>query len=116
MDKTAFLADLISSDPLVWFLSRPRRFGKSLTVSTLEAIFSGQKELFKGLAIEERLDEERFVPRPVINLDMSRVSTFKGVEELDRSLARVTTEVGKKLGVELTEVTTEVIDGVAVQV
>ncbi|MDR2141374.1 MAG: AAA family ATPase [Deltaproteobacteria bacterium] len=50
LDKTTYLADLISSQVQVWFLSRPRRFSKSLTVSTLEAIFSGQRELFKGLA------------------------------------------------------------------
>ncbi|MDR2142465.1 MAG: AAA family ATPase, partial [Deltaproteobacteria bacterium] len=55
VDKTAYLAELIFMDMKVWFLSRPRRFGKSLTVSTLEAIFSGQRELFKGLAIEARL-------------------------------------------------------------
>ncbi len=52
VDKTERLLNLISDCP--WcFLSRPRRFGKSLTLSTLDAMFSGKAELFKGLAAEE---------------------------------------------------------------
>ena len=52
IDKTAFIWRLIqSSNP--YFLSRPRRFGKSLFLSTLAAYFLGQKELFKGLYLEE---------------------------------------------------------------
>jgi hypothetical protein len=48
VDKTDWLANMIARGTKAWFLSRPRRFGKSLTVTTLEAIFSGQRELFKG--------------------------------------------------------------------
>lgn len=51
------------------FLSRPRRFGKSLFVSTLQAYFEGKKELFKGLAIEKL--EPEWVEYPVIHLDLS---------------------------------------------
>ena len=52
----------------MYFMSRPRRFGKSLTVSTLEAVFSGKKELFKGLAIYNKsYDWKKY---PVIHLDM----------------------------------------------
>ena len=58
VDKSACLAKMIDTGLKTWFLARPRRFGKSLTVSTFKAIFSGQKELFKGLAIEKRLDEK----------------------------------------------------------
>ena len=51
VDKTAFVYELASTgNP--YFLSRPRRFGKSLLLSTLEAYFCGKKELFEGLAIE----------------------------------------------------------------
>jgi hypothetical protein len=53
------------------FLSRPRRFGKSLLVSTLKAIFEGKKELFGGLWIEER---HPFTPHPVIHLDFSQLN------------------------------------------
>ncbi|MDR2338850.1 MAG: AAA family ATPase, partial [Deltaproteobacteria bacterium] len=74
VDKTGYLAQMLEESAGAIFLARPRRFGKSLTVSTLEAIFSGKKELFEGLAIENRLDEELFAPRPVIHLDMSKIS------------------------------------------
>ena len=52
VDKTALVHKMVSSGT-VYFLSRPRRFGKSLLVSTLKAYFQGRKELFRGLAIEQ---------------------------------------------------------------
>jgi len=57
VDKTAYLAQLVTSGR-VYFLSRPRRFGKSLFLSTLAAYFRGQKELFKGLYIEKGEEEQ----------------------------------------------------------
>ena len=51
VDKTKYLIDLIDNGK-VYFLSRPRRFGKSLTISTFDALFSGRKDLFKGLDAE----------------------------------------------------------------
>ena len=51
----------------VYFLSRPRRFGKSLLVSTLEAYFSGKKELFEGLAMEQL--EKEWTVYPVLHID-----------------------------------------------
>jgi hypothetical protein len=62
VDKTAYLTKMIETVPKTWFLARPRRFGKSLTVSTFESIFSGHRELFKGLAIEKKLDQKKFAP------------------------------------------------------
>lgn len=56
------------------FLSRPRRFGKSLFVSTLQAYFEGKKELFKGLAIEQM--EKEWTVYPVVHLDISRSKYF----------------------------------------
>ena len=56
VDKTALMHDLVTGGT-IYFLSRPRRFGKSLLVSTLKAYFQGRKELFKGLTIE-RLEKE----------------------------------------------------------
>ncbi len=50
VDKTAFIKPLLAQGKFI-FLSRPRRFGKSLLVSTLEAYFKGKRELFKGLAL-----------------------------------------------------------------
>ena len=51
VDKTAYIYDIISKGQY-YFLSRPRRFGKSLLISTIEAVFKGKRELFKGLAID----------------------------------------------------------------
>jgi hypothetical protein len=66
VDKTAALYKLASTGKY-YFLSRPRRFGKSLLVSTMEAYFSGKKELFKGLAIESL--EKDWAEYPVLHLD-----------------------------------------------
>ena len=52
MDKTAMVYNIVKGGTY-YFLSRPRRFGKSLLISTLEAYFKGRKELFKGLAIDQ---------------------------------------------------------------
>ena len=54
IDKTAYVYRMAYANSKYQFLSRPRRFGKSLFVSTLHAFFEGRKELFKGLAIEQR--------------------------------------------------------------
>ena len=66
-DKTAYLHSLVRQEGTMCFLSRPRRFGKSLTVFTLEAIFQGKRELFKGLAIDA-LDYD-WKTYPVIPID-----------------------------------------------
>jgi len=69
LDKTAIIHDLIRAGK-IYFLSRPRRFGKSLLVSTLEALFSGKKELFEGLAITDT--DYDFCRYPVIKLAFSK--------------------------------------------
>jgi hypothetical protein len=101
VDKTAYLGDMIANEPSTLFFTRPRRFGKSLTLSTLEALLSGQKELFKGLAIYNRLEEEVFAPRPVIHLNMRETSTNAGVTGFRDTLGRMTTKVAKKLRVSI---------------
>lgn len=68
VDKTELVYRLANTDS-VYFLSRPRRFGKSLLVSTLEAYFQGKKDLFKGLAME-RLEKDWNV-YPVFHIDFS---------------------------------------------
>ena len=72
VDKTEYLWKLVSHPKSMFFFSRPRRFGKSLTLSTLKAIFQGKKELFKGLYIENQ--PYVWKPYPVIHLDMGSVS------------------------------------------
>ena len=68
VDKTALIYKL-AQEGSVYFLSRPRRFGKSLLISTLEAYFKGQKELFSGLAIEKL--EKEWIKYPVFRFDLS---------------------------------------------
>ncbi len=68
IDKTEDIWNMIHLSKYI-FLSRPRRFGKSLLVSTLQAYFEGKKELFKGLAIEQR--EKEWTEYPVLRFDMS---------------------------------------------
>ena len=70
VDKTADIYNLVSGTKY-YFLSRPRRFGKSLLVSTLEEFFSGNRELFKGLAIDSLMPEE-WEKHPVLHFDLSR--------------------------------------------
>ena len=69
VDKTAYVYRMTHTDGTFFFLSRPRRFGKSLLVSTFQSYFEGKKGLFKGLAIE-RLEHE-WHSYPVLHFDMS---------------------------------------------
>ena len=69
VDKTPHIRRLIDEGKH-YFLSRPRRFGKSLLLSTIEALFEGREELFRGLAIHDEWDWS--VRRPVLRLDFSR--------------------------------------------
>jgi hypothetical protein len=66
VDKTELIYQLTQGGGNTYFLSRPRRFGKSMTLSTLKAIYEGQKELFEGLWIEDKWDWTR--RHPVIHL------------------------------------------------
>ena len=70
VDKTDIIWRLANTDNTYNYLSRPRRFGKSLLVDTLEAYFLGKRELFEGLRIMEL--EKEWVKRPVVRLDMSQ--------------------------------------------
>ena len=68
LDKTALVYDLVTNGK-IYFLSRPRRFGKSLLVSTLKCYFEGKKELFKGLSIDKL--EKEWKQYPVFHIDFS---------------------------------------------
>jgi len=70
VDKTDIIWQLANRNKTYNYLSRPRRFGKSVLVDTLESYFMGKKELFEGLKIMQM--ETEWVKRPVIRLDMSR--------------------------------------------
>ena len=74
VDKTKYIADFRKKGMKYIFLSRPRRFGKSLFASTLQAYFEGRKELFEGLAIADY--EKDWVKHPVLHFDMSGAKHF----------------------------------------
>ena len=76
VDKTEYIWQLIKPAGESYFLSRPRRFGKSLTLSTLKAVFQGKKELFKGLAIYDKPYDWK--PHPIIHLDMNGRDLVRG--------------------------------------
>ena len=71
IDKTALLYDLCNDADQQLFISRPRRFGKSLMLSTLKAMFEGRRELFKGLALDKLPWEGWKTPTPVYSFTMS---------------------------------------------
>ena len=85
IDKTKQILQLIQNG-YCYFLSRPRRFGKSLTLSTLEAMFKGKAELFKGLYAEEWVKEQSKNPNPVIKLDMGDLGNYENTEEFKYAL------------------------------
>ncbi|WP_293739504.1 AAA family ATPase, partial [uncultured Parabacteroides sp.] len=82
VDKTEIVYNLVTMGK-PYFLSRPRRFGKSLLISTLEAYFLGKKELFKGLAIEKL--EQNWLTYPVLHLDLN-ARKYKKVADLEAML------------------------------
>ena len=98
VDKTAILKKLVDdSRGSQFFIARPRRFGKSLAVSTLKCLFEGKRDLFEGLAIEPAWDWSK--KWPVIHLDMGSAQT-KTVPELKRFWRDMLKDEAKRNGVE----------------
>ena len=75
VDKTKYVWQMVSTDAKYFFLSRPRRFGKSLLVDTLRCYFEGRKELFQGLFIYDK--EKEWKKYPVIRIDLSNGKYFE---------------------------------------
>ena len=96
VDKTQYVYDLIN-DATYYFLSRPRRFGKSLLLDTIGEAFSGDKELFKGLFIYDT--DYVFEKHPVLRLDMSNIGN-ESPEILKKSLSKALMKRVKKEGLD----------------
>ena len=95
VDKTALIYQLVATGKY-YFLSRPRRFGKSLLISTLEAYFSGKRELFAGLEMEKL--EKKWIEYPVLHIDLNteKYSTKETLEnKLDLSLKQFEAKYGR---------------------
>ena len=98
VDKTAYIGRLLDQGKFI-FMSRPRRFGKSLLLSTLESYFEGRRELFKGLAADS-MDLD-WTPSPVLHFDFNaeNFSLEDGLEQLlDGYLWRMEEKYGKRNG------------------
>jgi len=96
IDKTKLALNLINSGKYN-FLSRPRRFGKSLFLDTLKDIFEGKKEFFKGLYIYDKWDWE--TTYPVIKISFG-LGVVKSTRDLDRRITSILKENQKRLGIE----------------
>ena len=99
IDKTALVYQLVKTGRY-YFLSRPRRFGKSLLISTLEAYFQGKKELFTGLAIEKL--EKDWIQYPILHLDLN-IERYDTPESLGNILEKNLAEWEKLYGAEISE-------------
>ena len=94
VDKTEYICKMVKLSKYI-FLSRPRRFGKSLFVSTLQAYFEGRRELFKGLYIDSV--EKEWTAYPVLRFDMS-LGKYMEKEQLERYLLNILEENEKRFG------------------
>ena len=100
VDKTDIIYSLLTKTPGMFFCSRPRRFGKTFLLSTLEAIFQGKKELFKGLKIyDSGYDWKKY---PVIHIDLGRIQA-KNADQLEESLKKEIARISKAYAVEYNE-------------
>ncbi|MDR1097148.1 MAG: AAA family ATPase, partial [Tannerella sp.] len=90
VDKTEVIYRMITGGR-IYFLSRPRRFGKSLLVSTLEALFKRKKDLFKGLYIYDKWEWEEY---PVITIDWTEIN-HSTPEEMKTSLVLYLKNIAK---------------------
>jgi hypothetical protein len=105
-DKTERIHDLITGSGTVFFLSRPRRFGKSLLCSTLAAIFEGRRELFAGGAGNPALAVNSldwpWKKHPVIHIDLNPGDYSSGAKELHTTLNWALEQAAQKYGVPFT--------------
>ena len=97
VDKTEYIYRMPHTDGTYFFLSRPRRFGKSLLVSTFKSYFEGKKELFEGLAIEKL--EKEWTAYPVLHFSLAGGKHMEK-EQLDRYLLYILKENEDRFGVD----------------
>ena len=96
VDKTEYVWKMVSTDAVNFFLSRPRRFGKSLLVDTLRCYFEGRKELFEGLYIYDK--ETEWKKYPVIRLDLSNGKYYEK-ERVHPTINVILEQQEKKFGI-----------------
>ena len=97
VDKTEYIYRMTHTDGTYFFLSRPRRFGKSLLVSTFKSYFEGKKELFEGLVIEKL--EKEWNEYPVLHFDLSKGKHMEKAQ-LEEYLGYLLEDYEQKYGIE----------------
>ncbi len=97
IDKTEYIYRMAHTDGKYFFLSRPRRFGKSLLVSTFQSYFEGKKELFEGLVIEKL--EKEWNTYPVLHFDLSKGKHMEKAQ-LEEYLGYLLEDYEQKYGIE----------------
>lgn len=108
VDKTRYIYELIRQPFGQFFFSRPRRFGKSLTVSTLESVFSGKRELFRGLHIDAT--DYGWEIFPIIHIDFGRSDSSTKIS-LEKWIKKELHEIAKKNGLSITGSTPALLFG-----
>ncbi len=98
VDKTHFIKQMLDDSDGYWFLSRPRRFGKTLFLDTLRAAFAGEKSLFKGLYLENNWDWE--TKYPVVNISFGS-GTIETKAELKQLFYEILDVEAEKYNIEL---------------
>ncbi len=99
VDKTDYLYKMVRKYSGQYFLSRPRRFGKSMTLSTLKAIFKGKKDLFKGLYIYDKPFDWNVYP--IIHLSMNKMGS-QTIEEFEENLCLNLQDIAEDYEIEIT--------------
>ena len=98
VDKTKNICNLINGEGEYFFISRPRRFGKSLLISTLKEVFSGNKNLFEDLYIYDKI---KWDTHPVIHIDFTTIVYSKDEDTFSRSLIKKLIEISKEYNINL---------------
>ena len=103
VDKTQDIYNLYAKKDRYHFLARPRRFGKSLLISTLKELFSGKKELFKGLWIDS--SDFAFEEHPILHFDFSSIA-HRSPEDLNTSLHKRINDIAKSYDIDISNIDT----------
>ena len=112
IDKTRYIYQLLRPGKGLFFCARPRRFGKSLTISTLEAIFQGRRELFRGLYLAHT--DYDWTVHPVIHLDFAQ-SSMETLAKLENWLCHKLSDIGARYGLSLHETDAVLLFGMLIQ-
>jgi hypothetical protein len=99
VDKTDLIYDLLKPNDGIYFLARPRRFGKSLLLNTIKCLFEGKRDLFKGLAIENKMPKYGWDICRVVYIDMSQLDMDPA--QLNDSLQDTLNEIANNYGLSL---------------